>query len=137
MFDGLSNKTTSSGDQNDSFRHEDRTRFTGIGRPKEFPLGLFGDYKGALINHVACIKPTGTLLCRVRAVRDIVSKTFHPITLLLTIHYYIFTSFNPGKDMNSMKIAEDVYALAESGHHLAPLVKEALEVIDQCLDTHG
>lgn len=39
--------------------------------------------------------------------------------------------------MNCKKIAEEVYGLAESDHQLAPLVKEALEVIDQCLDTHG
>jgi FAD synthetase len=40
--------------------------------------------------------------------------------------------------MDCKKIATEVYALA--GQHsdpLAPLVKEALEVIDQCLDTHG
>ncbi len=39
--------------------------------------------------------------------------------------------------MDCKKVAEEVYALAESDHYLAPLVKEALEVIDQCLDTHG
>ncbi|KAJ3563165.1 hypothetical protein NP233_g9116 [Leucocoprinus birnbaumii] len=39
--------------------------------------------------------------------------------------------------MDCTKIAEEVYDLAESDHPLAPLVKEALEVIDQCLDTHG
>ncbi|KAF9453310.1 adenine nucleotide alpha hydrolases-like protein [Macrolepiota fuliginosa MF-IS2] len=39
--------------------------------------------------------------------------------------------------MNCRKIAEEVYSLAESDHELAPLVKEALKVIDECLDTHG
>ncbi|KXN85615.1 FAD synthase [Leucoagaricus sp. SymC.cos] len=39
--------------------------------------------------------------------------------------------------MDCRKVAEDVYGLAESGHSLAPRVKEALEVIDQCLDNHG
>jgi len=39
--------------------------------------------------------------------------------------------------MNYKKIADEVYALAESDHQLAPPVKEALLVINQCLDTHG
>lgn len=39
--------------------------------------------------------------------------------------------------MDCRKIAEQVYGVAESNHRLAPLAKEALEVIDQCLDTHG
>ena len=39
--------------------------------------------------------------------------------------------------MGCKKIARDVYALAESpSDPLAPFVKEALQVIDQCLDTH-
>ncbi|KAF4613016.1 hypothetical protein D9613_011029 [Agrocybe pediades] len=40
--------------------------------------------------------------------------------------------------MDCRKIADDVYTLASlEGDHLAPFVKEALDVIDQCLDTHG
>ena len=42
--------------------------------------------------------------------------------------------------MNCKSIAEQVYGLAQADkteEPLAPLVKEALEVIDQCLDTHG
>ena len=42
--------------------------------------------------------------------------------------------------MNYKAIAEQVYGLAKvdpSEEPLAPLVKEALEVIDQSLDTHG
>jgi FAD synthetase len=42
--------------------------------------------------------------------------------------------------MNCKTIAEQVYDLGKadpSEEPLAPLVKEALEVIDQCLDTHG
>jgi FAD synthetase len=35
------------------------------------------------------------------------------------------------------QIAEQVYSLAKSDDPLAPLVKEALEVIDRTLDTHG
>lgn len=39
--------------------------------------------------------------------------------------------------MNCKEIAQQVYDLAENRHDpLAPLVKEALEVIDHCLDTH-
>jgi len=40
-------------------------------------------------------------------------------------------------DMNYKKIADEVYSLGESNHQLALQVKEALLVIDQCLDTHG
>ena len=42
--------------------------------------------------------------------------------------------------MNCKSIAEQVYGLAKADQAeepLAPLVKEALEVIDHCLDTHG
>ncbi|KAG7442856.1 adenine nucleotide alpha hydrolases-like protein [Guyanagaster necrorhizus] len=39
--------------------------------------------------------------------------------------------------MDFRKIADDVYALAVSEDPIAPLVKEALEVIDEGLDTHG
>lgn len=40
--------------------------------------------------------------------------------------------------MDFKKIATEVYELAEQqSDPLAPLVKEALEVIDQSLDTHG
>ncbi|KAJ7178071.1 hypothetical protein C8R46DRAFT_1075729 [Mycena filopes] len=39
--------------------------------------------------------------------------------------------------MDCTKIAETVYDLANSQDPLAPLVKEALEVIDCALDTHG
>ena len=40
--------------------------------------------------------------------------------------------------MDCKKIATEVYALAgQQSDPLSPLVKEALEVIDQCLDTHG
>jgi hypothetical protein len=39
--------------------------------------------------------------------------------------------------MDCQKIAEEVYGLAKSDHLLAPLVEEALSVIDECLDTHG
>ena len=42
--------------------------------------------------------------------------------------------------MNCKSIAEQVYGLAradQAEEPLAPLVKEALEVIDHCLDTHG
>ena len=34
-------------------------------------------------------------------------------------------------------IAAEVYDLADSQHPIAQLVKEALEVIDQALDTYG
>ncbi|EKM78374.1 hypothetical protein AGABI1DRAFT_114671 [Agaricus bisporus var. burnettii JB137-S8] len=39
--------------------------------------------------------------------------------------------------MDRTKVAEQVYKLSQSDHHLAPLVKEALDVIEQCLDSHG
>ncbi len=39
--------------------------------------------------------------------------------------------------MDFGKIADDVYSLAASEDPLAPLVKEALDVIEQGLDTHG
>ncbi|KAG5644007.1 hypothetical protein DXG03_009222 [Asterophora parasitica] len=39
--------------------------------------------------------------------------------------------------MDCRKIAQEVYDLAGSNDPLAPMVKEALEVIDQGLDTHG
>ncbi|KAJ7151397.1 hypothetical protein C8R43DRAFT_1005013 [Mycena crocata] len=39
--------------------------------------------------------------------------------------------------MDCKKVAETVYDLANSQDPLAPLVKEALDVIDQVLDTHG
>ena len=40
--------------------------------------------------------------------------------------------------MDCKRIAEGVYSLANSPDDpLAPLVKEALEVIDHALDTHG
>jgi len=39
--------------------------------------------------------------------------------------------------MNYKKIADEVYSLGESNHQMALQVKEALLVIDQCLDTHG
>lgn len=39
--------------------------------------------------------------------------------------------------MDFQKIAKEVYGLAESEEDIAPLVKEALNVIDQGLDTHG
>ena len=41
------------------------------------------------------------------------------------------------KIMDCKRIATDVYQLAESIDPIAPLVKEALEVIDQSLDSHG
>jgi FAD synthetase len=34
-------------------------------------------------------------------------------------------------------IAREVYELADSREPIAPLVKEALQVIDQALDTYG
>ena len=39
--------------------------------------------------------------------------------------------------MDSAKIADDVYKIAESDELIAPLVKEAIAVIEQALDTHG
>ncbi|TFK75613.1 adenine nucleotide alpha hydrolases-like protein [Pluteus cervinus] len=39
--------------------------------------------------------------------------------------------------MDHRKVADDVYALANSHEAIAPLVKEALNVIDEGLDTHG
>ncbi|KAF5384311.1 hypothetical protein D9615_003387 [Tricholomella constricta] len=39
--------------------------------------------------------------------------------------------------MNCKKIAQEVYDLASSNDPLAPMIKEALQVIDQGLDTHG
>ncbi|KDQ50972.1 hypothetical protein JAAARDRAFT_62858 [Jaapia argillacea MUCL 33604] len=39
--------------------------------------------------------------------------------------------------MDTKTIARDVYGLAESSEPIAPLVKEALQVIDESLDTHG
>lgn len=39
--------------------------------------------------------------------------------------------------MDCRKIAQEVYDLAASDDPLAPMVKEALEVIDQALDTHS
>jgi FAD synthetase len=35
------------------------------------------------------------------------------------------------------QIAEQVYSLATSDDPIAPLVKEALDVIDEGLDSHG
>ena len=39
--------------------------------------------------------------------------------------------------MDQNKIAEEVYELARSSEPIAPLVKEALDVIDQTLDEFG
>ncbi|PFH51139.1 hypothetical protein AMATHDRAFT_75117 [Amanita thiersii Skay4041] len=39
--------------------------------------------------------------------------------------------------MHCNNISEKVYTLASSKDPLAPLVREALDVIEQCLDTHG
>ncbi|KAH6903127.1 hypothetical protein BKA70DRAFT_1566775 [Coprinopsis sp. MPI-PUGE-AT-0042] len=39
--------------------------------------------------------------------------------------------------MDPIKIAQEVYALARSSEPIAPLVKEALDVIDECLDQYG
>lgn len=39
--------------------------------------------------------------------------------------------------MDCRKIAEDVYNLANSEDQLASVVKEALDVIEDCLMTHG
>jgi len=39
--------------------------------------------------------------------------------------------------LNQQKIASDVYALASSQDPLSRLVKEALDVIECCLDIHG
>ncbi|KAF8639221.1 hypothetical protein AX17_001706 [Amanita inopinata Kibby_2008] len=39
--------------------------------------------------------------------------------------------------MDHRRIAREVYDLANSDDSQAPLVKEALGVIDQCIDTHG
>jgi FAD synthetase len=39
--------------------------------------------------------------------------------------------------MDYQKIASDVYHLAESNQPVAPLVREALQVIEQCLDQYG
>lgn len=40
--------------------------------------------------------------------------------------------------MNCKTIADQVYAVAaDSSDPLGPVVKEALEVIDHCLDVHG
>ena len=39
--------------------------------------------------------------------------------------------------MNTVKIAREVYDLANSSEPIAPLVKEALDVIDHGLDSHG
>jgi FAD synthetase len=39
--------------------------------------------------------------------------------------------------MDCKKVAVTVYDLANSQDPLAPLVKEALDVIDSALDTHG
>ena len=39
--------------------------------------------------------------------------------------------------MNRKRIAQDVYSLAHSTDPIAPRVKEALDVIDAGLDSHG
>jgi FAD synthetase len=39
--------------------------------------------------------------------------------------------------LNCRDIATEVYNLADSREPIAPLVKEALEVIDQALDIYG
>lgn len=39
--------------------------------------------------------------------------------------------------MDYQKIASDVYNLADSDEPIAPLVREALQVIEQCLDQYG
>ncbi|TFK42376.1 hypothetical protein BDQ12DRAFT_676104 [Crucibulum laeve] len=39
--------------------------------------------------------------------------------------------------MDCRKIGQELYDLAQSNDPLAPIVKEALDVIDECLDTHG
>jgi len=41
------------------------------------------------------------------------------------------------KTMDCKRIAREVYDLASSADPLAPLVKEALDVIDSGLDSHG
>ena len=41
------------------------------------------------------------------------------------------------RKMNHRSISQDVYGLAESADPIAPRVKEALEVIDAGLDSHG
>jgi hypothetical protein len=40
-------------------------------------------------------------------------------------------------NMDYEKIARDVYSLAESDEPIAPVMREALEVIEQCLDQYG
>jgi len=39
--------------------------------------------------------------------------------------------------MDYQKIATDVYNLADSNEPVAPLVREALQAIEQCLDQYG
>lgn len=39
--------------------------------------------------------------------------------------------------MDFHKIADDVYSLAASSEPIAPLVREALDVIEEGLKTHG
>jgi len=56
-------------------------------------------------------------------------------TAIIAIRRISFRVFR----MDCRKIAKDVYALAalEGTDPLAPFVKEALDVIDHCLDSHG
>jgi FAD synthetase len=39
--------------------------------------------------------------------------------------------------MDYEKISRDVYSLAESDEPIAPIIREALQVIEQCLDQYG
>ena len=43
----------------------------------------------------------------------------------------------PRPTFSPLDVAKQVQALAQSEHSIAPLVREALQVIDQALDTHG
>jgi hypothetical protein len=46
-------------------------------------------------------------------------------------------NFETISKLDSAQVAKEVYELAASDDALAPLVKEALDVIDQTLDKHG
>lgn len=41
------------------------------------------------------------------------------------------------KALDPFRVAEDVHSLAASDKPIAPLVNEALQVINEALDTHG
>lgn len=78
-----------------------------------------------------CRPPTfaRTLKLAVATAEPVVSYRTPPTTTM--------TMADSKRAFSPREVASDVQALAESDAPIAPLVREALEVIDRALDTHG